>query len=371
MKKLFALVLVLAMALAIAVPTLAAGWDDISVAPKTTGITVDVMPLATSTTTGFGGTGYYKELTAAELGPIVKGSLVHFVVTITIPNNLSAADKKLLETKGLDYELSLKNLTLGGGTASAKLLVYTTEVDTGYSMAAYVNAEEATFQNAGGADWTNRIIVLEYWATAKANGEAKATADISFNNKWVGSSFGWDNDADGIDEFEVVTFTDGTGNWFIIRELDADGVFTDNALWIPVDGKKVDEGRVFRLRLGSTFYAVSQNTSTEAITFSYGAGLILTGTEHTDALKVFNKFFKALGFEYKETKYMTEDHFTKYFGPIASGTDSVTYAPGAIIVDPNAPKPPQTGDATTVVGFVMIALALIAAAAVTVKKVRA
>ena len=68
---------------------------------------------------------------------------------------------------------------------------------------------------------------------------------------------------------------------------------------------------------------------------------------------------------------MTEDHFTHYFGKIDALEKTITYPTGNVVVAPVTPELPQTGDNASIVGFAMIAVALVAAAVVTVKKVRA
>ena len=68
---------------------------------------------------------------------------------------------------------------------------------------------------------------------------------------------------------------------------------------------------------------------------------------------------------------MTEAHFEHYFGTIIARSEKITYPSGNIVVAPVTPELPQTGDNASIVGFAMIAVALVAAAVVTVKKVRA
>jgi LPXTG-motif cell wall-anchored protein len=100
---------------------------------------------------------------------------------------------------------------------------------------------------------------------------------------------------------------------------------------------------------------------------------IQVGDTDYAAMKARYDFFMgALGFSWDGTaKYMNAALILKNLIPGATGTVGVTFPAGyQSIVDPSV-QPPQTGDATTVVGFVMIALALVAAAVVTVKKVRA
>jgi LPXTG-motif cell wall-anchored protein len=125
----------------------------------------------------------------------------------------------------------------------------------------------------------------------------------------------------------------------------------------------------------SAVYAINR-TVTDDITFRN----ITTNTVYTPAdttgtyalLKAaFDANFKKLGFGYSGANYITEDHFTKYFGTIAETSVKIVYPTGAVVVAPPTVEPPQTGDSGTFAGFVMIALALVAAAFVTVRKVRA
>ena len=87
-----------------------------------------------------------------------------------------------------------------------------------------------------------------------------------------------------------------------------------------------------------------------------------------------DRICNAMGFSYSGRAYMNETLIEKNLGTVVEGSDSLVYASGYIQeleTDDPSVNPPQTGDNASVVGFVMIAIALVAAAAVTVKKVRA
>ena len=87
-----------------------------------------------------------------------------------------------------------------------------------------------------------------------------------------------------------------------------------------------------------------------------------------------NQICSAMGFEYAGRAYMNKTLIEKNLGTIVEGSASLVYPSGYVQpINPTDPgvNPPQTGDNASVVGFVMIAVALVAAAAVTVKKVRA
>ncbi len=89
---------------------------------------------------------------------------------------------------------------------------------------------------------------------------------------------------------------------------------------------------------------------------------------------IFKEIMTVLGFEWDgTTAYMYRAAFVEKFGGKLDASASYTYAAytaALIVADPNA-APPQTGESSTVLGFVMIAVALSAAAAVIIKKVRA
>ena len=89
---------------------------------------------------------------------------------------------------------------------------------------------------------------------------------------------------------------------------------------------------------------------------------------------VFKEMMTVLGFEWDGTiAYMYRAAFVEKFGGKLYTEASYTYAAytsALVVADPNA-QPPQTGDTTSILGFVMIAVAVLAAGAVVVKKVRA
>ena len=72
-----------------------------------------------------------------------------------------------------------------------------------------------------------------------------------------------------------------------------------------------------------------------------------------------------------ECDYMTAKHFTKFFGTIGEVSASYTWNAGMVVVNPATPNLPQTGDNASIVGFAMVVVAMVAAAVVTFKKVRA
>ena len=100
----------------------------------------------------------------------------------------------------------------------------------------------------------------------------------------------------------------------------------------------------------------------------------ITGDELRDVKAVLDEICGAMGFDYAGRAYINKKLITKNLGTIVEGSASLVYPSGYVQpINPTDPgvNPPQTGDNASVVGFVMIAVALVAAAVVTVKKVRA
>ncbi len=376
MKKLFAIVMVLAMALAIAAPALASGWDQLpTTAPTFKDITIKITALETEMNTSVLG-GLYEQLKV--MYPVVKGTEVHFFVEITIPGfkNLSEKTWTLLLNKQLQYNLDLSNLELTEAYTyvDGDNEMEITHPEEGLQATIFVNDDYDTAKAAYAADKTLYPAVTfgyEYWAKGiEAGKDGVAVATIGFYNVWNDGMFDWDNNADGEDEF-IVYHDDTDGEFVIEKQNDPD---FDYVLFPVVEATgKIDVTREILFGYDGDVYAVNRSVTSE-LTFRNTDDDVVTSASSTGyaALKAaFDSFFTALGFGYADAKYMSEDHFTKYFGTIMETSVKIVYPSGAVVVAPPAVKPPQTGDATTVVGFVMIALALVAAAAVTVRKVRA
>jgi len=361
MKKLFALVLVLAMAMAIAAPAMASGWDDLTPAPKpTSGIKVELTALATTENTSVLGS-LYEKLALAY--PVVEGTLVHFMVKITIPANLDKGEKALIEKMGLDYSLDLTNLKLNTAkTTKAFSTILATGVEV--NEPGLVNVDSHNFDET----WIGRSITIEYWAAGLKKAEAKAEAIVGFYNEW--------KDVSGVNVFERYN-KDGKLVFTVYHsglEFGITGSDGSQILYTVKDNTKgqIDDTVAVKFYYGSEwYYIVRPTTNTLAFRLGGTETNIVSGAAYDKMRASFDAILANLGFGYDKADYMKESHFSKYFGAILEGSSSYVWPQGAVIVDPSAPKPPQTGDASTVAGFVMIALALVAAAAVTVKKVRA
>ena len=350
MKKLFALVLSLALVVAFAVPALATGWATLEPAPVYKDITINVYGLETVANTSK--VGYlYAELKTPY--PVVKGTLLHFLVELYIPyTKLSPATKKLMEVKGLDLEIATSNMTI----------IDTAEHDTkiptkGGKIEKDVKIVDE-FTTIFGEDKTWSY---EVWATANSDKEAKVVATVGFYNKWDNGKMEIYNAKgelaytvfQGSNEFAVVN-TAGNFVRFPVNskgQIDTKGILVNDEWLITFGSQNKSE---------VDFWNITKNVwaSADAATFKA-------------VNAIYEDIFGFLGFKFAECDYMTAKHFTKFFGTIGEVSASYTWNAGSVIVNPVTPDLPQTGDNASIVGFAMIAVALVAAAVVTVKKVRA
>ena len=378
MKKLFALVLSLALVVAFAVPALASGWAQLDVnIPKYGGINFDVVGLEYDPNYNTLGMLY---VPFSEPYPVVRNSKIRFVVSVTISSKLNPAYQALINVKGLDLVVSATNIDL------SKPTIYFDEVAQTINWGTLVgNVFTDTFNSYAtyGNDTTYSYL---FEGVVKKDGkDTKISASLGFYNKWVLDATGRevmeiDTDADAISNYKVTKNYDFTSvipgytkSNYVIDICDSNGATKNMFVVFPVKGQKVDGAYpVLVSAKAGSIYAVSMS-------YNYSLDFLLNGAFNAnaqgatyDALKaVYDEVFAFLGFNYAGLDYMTDNHFTHYKGTIYEEVKSITWPNGNIIVAPVSPELPQTGDNASIVGFAMIAVALVAAAVVTVKKVRA
>ena len=349
MKKLFALVLSLALVVAFAVPALATGWATLDPAPVYKEIGIAIYGLQTTPNTSKVGT-LYEELKAPY--PVVKGTPLHFLVEVTVPYaNLTDAVKKLIQVKGMDVKIATTNMTisevkLGGGN--------------NWSLNADKDTITETYTNP---NYSNKTVVFQYdvYATADSDKETKVVATAGFYNKWDNGKMEIYNAKaelaytvfQGSNEFAVVN-PDGKFVRFPVNskgQIDTKGILVNDEWLITYGSQNKTE---------VDFWNVKTNVwaSADAATFKA-------------VNAIYEDIFGFLGFKFADCDYMTAKHFTKFFGTIGEVSASYTWNAGMVVVNPVDPKLPQTGDNASIIGFAMIAVAMVAAAVVTFKKVRA
>ena len=349
MKKLFALVLSLALVVAFAVPALATGWATLESAPVYKEIGIAVYGLETTPNTSKVGE-LYAELKTTY--PVVKGTTLHFLVELTVPYaNLSDAVKELIKVKGLDVKIATTNMTiskveLGGGNA--------------WSLNADKDTITETYTNP---NYSNKTEVFKYevWANANSDKETKVVATAGFYNKWDNGKMEIYNAKgelaytvfQGSNEFAVVNPA-GKFVRFPVNskgQIDTKGILVNDEWLITFGSQNKSE---------VDFWNIKTNVwaSADAATFKA-------------VNAIYEDIFGFLGFKFAECDYMTAKHFTKFFGTIGEVSASYTWNAGMVVVNPATPNLPQTGDNASIVGFAMVVVAMVAAAVVTFKKVRA
>ena len=349
MKKLFALVLSLALVVAFAVPALATGWATLDPAPVYKEIGIAVYGLEVTPNTSKVGE-LYAELKTPY--PVVKGTTLHFLVELTVPYaNLSDAVKELIKVKGLDVKIATTNMTiskveLGGGN--------------GWSLNADKDTITETYTNP---TYSNKTEVFKYevWANANSDKETKVVATAGFYNKWDNGKMEIYNAKgelaytvfQGSNEFAVVNPA-GKFVRFPVNskgQIDTKGILVNDE-WLITFGSQ-NKSEVDFWNINTKVWASADAATFKAVN------------------AIYEDIFGFLGFKFAECDYMTAKHFTKFFGTIGEVSASYTWNAGMVVVNPATPNLPQTGDNASIVGFAMVVVAMVAAAVVTFKKVRA
>lgn len=367
MKKLFALVLSLALVVAFAVPALASGWAQLDwQIPVYKDITMTLTGLELSENTSKIGSLYAP---LSTYYPVVKNSRVHFYAEVVLPDadDLSPAMVRLLAKWNLNLDIAVSAITLDDTFKQYK----NGEAAGTFAVANYGKVKQGFTVTFGTSEYTKGSKTTwgyECWGTVNADGkDAVVNASIGFYNVFENGVMEIDSDMDGITNFRV----EKKDGYFVVDACDSNGATNWKYVKFPVNGDKVDKSK-------SILISASESTGEFAITKSTVKNPdFLQGTNYAsdsvyNALKaVYDKVFGFLGFDYDEANYMTEAHFEHYFGTIMAQEAKIVYPNGSVIVNPANPDLPQTGDNASIVGFAMVVVAMVAAAVVTFKKVRA
>lgn len=378
MKKLFALVLSLALVVAFAVPALASGWAQLDwQIPVYKDISLTLTGLDLVQNTAAVGSLYAP---LSTYYPVVKNSRVHFYAEVSLPkkSNISPAMERLLKNWNLMLDVEVSNIKLDNDFIAYKK--YSDKIET----------MELTIEPNGSIAYGYRTIMFDYndimdvpsswgfefWGTVKADGkDAVVNASIGFYNKFKNGVMVIDRDMDGVADFQVKApgAESWYGNAYVVDALNSNGASQNTYVVFPVTGsgnnQKVDKSKPIMISYDGNLYAIVKST-VNTLAFMKD-GKYAEGAVYNNLKAVYDKVFGFLGFDYEEANYMTNDHFEHYFGRIMADDKKITYPNGSVIVNPVDPKLPQTGDNASIIGFAMVAVALVAAAVVTVKKVRA
>ncbi|HWR19709.1 MAG TPA: LPXTG cell wall anchor domain-containing protein [Clostridia bacterium] len=340
MKKLFALVLTLALVFAIAAPAMAATWgpgtpsvgSPFTVTVTTYKVTYDAL-----------GNPVY---TALGNAAVVQGTPVAFKVTFKVPSYSSISTYYHdMTTLTFDSGIDLTNLSnvksIGTPPTTVSINAGLTAItDLGITAPATSDAaKEYSYSFTATVASTSKALVEGYV------GYKSGTSLVGFT--YDGYSFTSNTVSKGSN---VLTLTKNSSNVVTGWQI-ADGTYTATVL----------AGPIFVLTVGDA---------------TYPAGTIVANTHPLFATlnTVYTAFTSLLGFDVTSTGiYFTEANILANFakGGYAKATGTFLPYSSEIIVPPSNPTVPNTGDNMSVIGFVMVGLALLATAAVIVKKVRA
>lgn len=392
MKKLFALVLSLALVVAFAVPALASGWAQLDTqVDNFKNITMDLYGLEIYPDTSAIGSLYAP---LSTYYPIVKNSRVHFVLEINLPKttNVSPAMQRLFDTKGLEVYVGPSYITLdkpvvlyldGVKAKAADFMNVAKKVEVDTANNEFYCEISNTTPDADVKQYNNTSYKFEFWGTVNKDGkDATVYGNVGFYNNWGDElDANWmlvDNNGDGYNEYIVAR--NRAEKWFHIHTWDnahntwGNGLFFYTTAATNNKDAMVDYNKGVQVYYNGTKYTITKtvnNIVAFRLTSDTTNTLITEGTLYNALVGVCENIFGFLGFKYEEALYMTEAHFSHYFGKIDALEKTITYPTGNVVVAPVTPELPQTGDNASIVGFAMIAVALVAAAVVTVKKVRA
>lgn len=352
MKKILTLAIALVMVFAIAAPAFASGWD-IEIEEKELKditITIDALSWDPVSSSLVGGSAGYKVL--EKTYPVVKETPVRAFVTVTIPKEENLSDDMISYLEGDVSKVFLKietsNLTNvkvyeNGATTEGRKKVLFTDADMGQTFTYMITGEAVDSYK-----------------------DAKITAKFGVYNEWENGVFTFEKNGKVYTvthTTDLFTVKSSSGAQVSFPTKDSANGAIDTTKYIVVDCNACDAGKI-----------VKQVNNILAFEGVYDGVVYTVGTYYEALKAAMDEIFGVLGFDYEGAKYMQEAHFTQFFGTVMEGTAGLTYPAGAVtefVTDDPSVNPPQTGDNASVVGFVMIAVALVAAAAVTVKKVRA
>ena len=373
MKKVITIALAAVMTLTLAVSAFAGfGWDKVPTSQTTSpiSVTIDQYEGRVSNMSGYyQGTQSYAAWD--KNNAVADGTKVLAVINITVPKTAEwqaaykAAD---YTTMGLIIKATnVENMqilnTTGFMTTSVTLngafngTTHTLTADT-------FDLSDAAFTNASAA--TKGSVSVIY--TAAADGEIVVTADIF--SKVTNPNTGY------ADTFNFIV-GDTTYAVTSIPAANAyDFIVGTNGVEFVTDAN--DKVVHINLAYNGRSEEVSKGADGAYLLDGVARAKYVAGTDAFDkAIAFFESVCKDLGFVWDNTtSYMTSKLVYTNLNQEIWVNATATYGAGVVVPNPNPgtgtnPEPPKTGDASSVFGFVMLAVAVLAAGAVAVKKVRA
>lgn len=349
MKKILTLAVALVMVFALAAPALAAGWDNPVTPDEFEDLYLNITPLSVeeSTIVWYGGT--YNKLDKTY--PVVAGMKVHAFVEVKVPayDDLSKDIQDRLAAGQGKLKISTSNLE--DVTAQWKY-----EGDEKY-RAEIIKGDKTSGTLAISKKSCDKTIYVEIWGTAeKSDKDAKITATLGVYNQW-------DDDDNTFDFFS------GDDKYTIRRDTKyADYVVTsadDTSSGLRFYTKSSGQVENITVVLDGAVYTIQDYMGGDPSFVPAGGTRPITGDELRDVKAVLDDICGAMGFDYAGDAYITDELVEDNLGSIVEGSASLVYPSGyvqEIVTNDPGVNPPQTGDSASIAGFVMIAVALVAAA---------
>lgn len=364
MKKILTFAIALVMVFALASTALAAGWDIVVDVPEMEDIGLDIDALGIKEEVVndkfFNPNENTMMVVLDKTYPVVEDDPVGAVVTVTFPKAAKISE---------DMQEWIKNgqLKLTISASNVELYEEVTEYNDAVRPKAVVDNEcEIVFGEGAITEKGLKLYFMVYGLTEETKKDAKIIATLGVYNEWDDNYFRWEVKGE---------------DYLVAHGANAFQVFTDDgSVVFPVEGaaveadetSKIDVTKPIKVVMNDKTYNVSKQVNNELAFEKDGVVYTSEDDEYEDLKAIFDEVFKVLGFTYEGVKYMSEEHFVEYFGTIMEYEVSKVWPSGYVVelstVDPSI-VPPQTGDNTSVVGFAMIVVALVAA--VVLKKVRA
>ena len=338
MKKLFALVLTFALVLAVAAPAAAAGWGSTN--PSATFPFDTAVTLLQSNTDATGRT-YY---TAYSGTGVVAGSPVYFQVDFRVPTPAELSNYYGSSVPSVQATVALKNLT------------YVQEASDPDNIAS-ASGSTITINLGGKTGGTTYSAIFS--AVVASTGAATVTSTYGGVASTSLPSGGISKTVNGVNYTITNSGITSASGSSLTLTLGTNSVVTGMTLTVPSYGD-------YTVTAGPMFLYVSGGIA---------VGLQATDPAYSTVLNAYNALTGVLGFGAGASGiYYTTANILANYGYATVDTAVGTY--NAYSTTPTIPNSdnttvPNTGDETSTVGFVMIGLAILATAAVIVKKVRA
>ncbi|HWS30540.1 MAG TPA: LPXTG cell wall anchor domain-containing protein [Clostridia bacterium] len=359
MKKLFALVLTLAMVFAIASPAMAATWGA-GTTPTGSPYAVKVTRLQANTDTA--GSTYYTAY-PANLGVVANTPIV-FQIDFSIPtaDDLAAFYPNPTTAGVLGGSIKLTNIK------SADIVAYLIDgVKQADATPAtpFVDDDLTDFDAADiPANATDDTIVYSIIATGivTATKDSAITATLGYSANTalpITKTVAGVTYTIGDPEATTPNPTVGDGTNTLKLQLNSASVVTGMTLTNATRTYTIQAGPVFQY-VDGTEIKVLANTGTDI-------------AEYAAVIAAYNAMTSLLGFKAGDANiYYTKANILANFGYTNRATDTATYKGySSSLTVTDGTSVPNTGDSMSVIGFVMVGLALLATVAVVVKKVRA